>query len=345
MKKTLSMLVIAINVFAGESTGVGSGGDVVDRLIFTSRQALIQSLYALQVGFDTNDFCECRTPIGKDISCDFLNSLTGDQRRFCREFLFSTMDQYWQLNTVSPVTKLIPTLQTLIVEGRPVAAMTPLGPEGDVLLHYGSLRSFWPTTLLALLGHEFGHKVRFRGGFISDASPIGPFNFPEGGRILLDAVGAGFAQYAAAHGWVGTYQGVEDRFKCSVAKVSTPCNGPRLYYGNPAVYETGIGNLPKDVEWEYAQTEKGPYLRPRILIHEEQGCRAKVDPKSRWTLLELWQVSDQGRKKTRLSQVLLEGYNPICGDSGTKDLVLSYDDLKFQFSYVGSRRGYSRRRR
>ena len=278
-----------------------------------------------------------------------------EQQNFCRDFILETLDQVISLNHKQPITPFELSDKPLYVPdpyGKPrrVSAMTELGPEGGIRFHYESIKILSPMTLLALMSHEFGHKVFFKGALVEDNPAIGPFNFLDGGRALLDSVGAAVALYAAEKRLVGKEFGIDDRFSCKVRNLengtglSSSGISPRLFLEptNFDFYEAGLGRFPRDFTCGMDEFFNRSSLEVRLNVHEEIGCGDNPTSGERWTKMELWrvytpQLGQETPEPQKLQDQFLPNFNPLCGETPSAPMIIEYlvgnARLRFEVRY------------
>lgn len=184
----------------GNGQGYGGG----DTILSGVRKLLIRGLKRFQGGFEASTFAaqvNCDL-LRSAVLCQRINSMTKEQRAFVNAFLKSTIKQFIDLNTTKNPTGLIVVSEKLSLNDskgatRDLGAMTVIGPYGDIIFSESALIVITDRERVALLAHEFGHKVSFNGKYITDNDPIGPFTGSDGGRKFLDAFGASVAAYLA----------------------------------------------------------------------------------------------------------------------------------------------------
>ncbi len=321
-------------------SGVGTGGDIIDSFIAAQRYNLVRTLFTLRQGQGLATLCRCPDEKSTDPGCTYLSSLNDAQRIFCSQFILASLPQLYSLNTKDPVTPLTLTSQPLLFPGpdgqmRPVIAVTDKGPLGPVKMNYDKVKWLWPSQVIAVLGHEFGHKVEFQGigNFIDDNKPIGPFKAASGGRNLLDAVGAALAWRAYELAFIGGYAGVDDVFSCSIKELvsgvenGTSGRSARLFQnGSLDQYETGIGVLPRDTQCYAVEKGGQSQLFFRAKIHEGAGCRGEGAEEKRWTKLEIWRYfSDTSKAAVLLISHTIPGSNLTCGSETKEPLTLEFE--------------------
>jgi hypothetical protein len=339
------------------STGVGNGGDLVARFLEVSRFSLNETVSLILRNPESPSLCQCPKEklrgIDQDgILCQTLLQLSDEQRKFCRRFLNETSPDYLRLNSGSPRVPFEVTTEPLWVSNafgqrRPVDAVTRPGPEGSVQFHLPRLNEYSPSSLVALIGHELGHKVAFAGKlhFVDDNSPQGPFSDPEGGRQFLDTVGAALAIYGALNGKIQSRFGIDDYFSCEI-KIGG--QGVVDSYGRSARkfvrpgfdrYETGMGLHPRDMACAQSEDLGRSWVTFVITIHEETGCAH--ESQGRWSKWELWRYfTPKNGEPTPppqwLSGKARTGWNPTCEKTTHEPMTLSYQtgDQVIQFTSV-----------
>jgi hypothetical protein len=341
----------------GRPTGVGTG-DSVDTYLGSVRYSLIRATARLMQTSAFEFKCECASN-NPDYLCGYLAALTQPQRDYCRRFVRETVSQVYTLNTQRPITPFELTSEPIYMTGpdhvlRPVRAKTEYGPSGKITFQYDAVKNLLPSAALTLLAHEFSHKVEFGGVnyFVDDNSPIGPFTEPEGGRHLMDAVGAGMAAYAEERGMVGQSLNVQDVFSCEIKDEATmdmesQGSSVRLFWDlEQKNYETGIGNLPRDLYCSHWEDGKVSRLVFQIKIHESDGCAENIPAGRRWTRLTLSRVfTPRPGVVTPEPEILVNhlypDFNATCAKPGTGEMALSYQTptktFRFEGKFLGSR--------
>jgi len=341
---------------APDSTGAGSGGDVMERLLVASRQSLISVYESLLTGVHDEALCRCpeNTP---DPFCQSLRALSAEQAEVCRTFLVTTrLEARWFARSTVGVPFRIVYAPLLVTDPfgqvRPVRALTPLGPAGSVDFHYGGTSSLWPSALVALMAHELGHKTAFGSGYVDDNPPIGAFAFAGGGRALLDAVGSAVARHALRGNLVPQYQGIEDLFTCSLMvggqSFTSTGRSPRMYRdAGLRAYDTGVGNLPRDFSCRIDEGGGRSYLTSRLWVHDDADCAPLGQGGERWSVAELWRVhvgrSDEKiPPPEKLGGRIFAGWSPVCDPHSQEKLVLAHgsgtSETVFRIRHVGTAR-------
>jgi hypothetical protein len=277
-----------------------------------------------------------------------LIQLNESQKQDCKNFILEVSNQYQALNTGMQRTPFLVRSETVDVIGvdgqlRPVSARTQLGVEGAIEFHLDSIRNYSPLQMLALLGHEFGHKVLFRGRFIEDNLPVENF---QSGREFLDAIGQAIANFALESGFVGKYYGLGDQFDCRV-QVRQDLPSMRMlgltrrsFFNQYSFdrFESTIGIHPNDLFVEAVETWSTRIFL-RATFHETNGCRFN-ESQGRWTQLELVRAKESDdRLPTSVDEVLVsqfyDHWNPLCEEKQTP-LTIEYRQFKFTCRYLGT---------
>lgn len=193
-----------------------------------------------------------------------------------------------------------------------------------------------PTQVLFLLTHEFQHKARFRGAFVNDNDPIGPF---ANGRDLIDNAAKSVVAIARRTGKIGFQFGIRDIFDCIVlagsARFGARLSSSRLFLAADLFsYETSLGHntsfesifLPETIDTAVVF---------KFRIQEPNNCG---DPHpSRKTSVQIVRrskISNRAFQDTVLSEVELQ-HNPMCPQSDPK-IELSWQQTTFSCQYFGS---------
>jgi hypothetical protein len=135
--------------------------------------------------------------------------------------------------------------------------MTELGPKGPVKITSQAVSSATALGLLALIAHEFGHKVKAGNvakDYVEDNKEVGPFKGPGGGRRFLDAMGAAIALYIYDHVAVVPLTFPDSTLPCVADDVSAGFTSAR-YFNTPSPEELNkdfeAGGQRVDVAVEY----------------------------------------------------------------------------------------------
>ena len=188
---------------AGDAEGIG-GGDPFELALATAQTQLGALLTQIsKSGYDASMLCQTSKSQNIDVTLAAeLANLSQDQISFCQNFIQTETSSYQSWAGANPQTTFSISDSPLSVTGiggvpLSVVAMTGFGPTGSITVNRADGENLTTAQLVALIGHEFGHKVSFQGSYITDNDPIGPFTAPGGGRTFLNAVGAAIATFAS----------------------------------------------------------------------------------------------------------------------------------------------------
>lgn len=318
-------------IFAGGSV-IGNGGDPIFYFLEVTRSSFVETVKTIIL--DPNEkkkFCDKKT-------------LSDEQIKICRDFLFETANQLLTLNQGLLKTLFVLKEEPLLVEGpdgRPmsVAARTLLGPEGVVEFHRDSVKLMAPTLVLFLIAHEFSHKALFQGRYVTDNEPVGPF---ATGRELLDTMASAIVDAAKRNGKIGSNYGIRDRFDCQATVNGTPLGNrastPRAFLSEDLMsYEISLSRNPTD-SFIYIPESTSSELVFRVITHEPANCRDKPeDSANRSTTISIVRVyknSDNVPREEILVSQTLAGYNPVC-EKNPVVFGLSFGNVRFSCKYYG----------
>ncbi len=314
---------------SASGTVVGNGGDPVFEFMEAARTSMIETIKVIIN--DPNEsahFCES-------------TSLTGDQIKFCRDFLIVIAPEILRLSQGINKTLFVLRDQPLFVEGpdgKPmiVAARTELGSNGPIELHRESVKTLLPTQVLFLITHEFQHKTHFAGKTITDNEKIGPF---ATGRDLLDSVATAVVLVARKKGKVGSQFGIRDIFDCRVftnqSQFGARLSSSRLFQSEDLMsYETSIGKNPTDGSIFLPETNESSLLL-RFVINEPNNC-GDPNPKRKNVIQIIRSVKLVSGLQDEIVVAKQElNENPMCPGSG-KQIEISNSNVRFVCSYFGS---------
>lgn len=171
------------------------GGELVKVRLVEARRRLAGALESIRKGVALSTLCDARECAGADDEtvCGTLRAQNEVQVQECRAFLKTHAETLEKLNQ-DDVTPLSVSPMPLVAGGTSVNAMTELSAKGKIIFHEASLKLLSQPALIALMGHELGHKVSVDKKHITDAAAFGSFS---SGRVFLNTTGAALASYAA----------------------------------------------------------------------------------------------------------------------------------------------------
>lgn len=189
-----------ITLFSAVALGRGgngegfNGGDPVHVKLQAARGGIQNALKWVKQDYAPERLCNARYCSYQDESCNTLRVLTTAAVSTCRAFLQESVAQYTQLLANNPNQFFIVKRQALkdpISRGE-VAAITQSDAAAPIYFDSKKVSALTPEALFALLVHELGHKISFRGKLIDDRQ--GPEGY-QTGRQFLDTVGVALFQY------------------------------------------------------------------------------------------------------------------------------------------------------
>jgi hypothetical protein len=310
---------------------IGNGGDPLFSFLETTRFAYLETL-KLKETKNEKDYCVN------------LKELSPEKKDFCLQFFNESVTQFLMLNLDPSKVKFILKEEPLLVSGpdgtpMPVAARTTMDKESPIEFHRDSIKFYSPYQTLFLLSHELGHKIIFRGKFIGDNTPIGPFT---SGRELLDSVAKSVALIAKKNGKIGSNFGLRDFFSCTTKfdngfQTKTMTSSPRMFFSDDfKKYQSGLGRNINDSNISVVESNESQLIF-KFLIEENNNCSG-VSAESK-TTIEIVRVYEkhgsQTPKPDEQVELLELNRNPICEEDPTP-LILSTRGVTFSCLYIGS---------
>ena len=174
------------STYAPASTFIGNGGNMLDP---TLRRILNTMSAALTSAKDNpEDVCACR---GTSEHCAALEVLSEEQQKYCAAFIEQHNEELASLIKPSSGISHVWVEDRLSdhKQHRQADAIAQLAKK-RIILSETKFRDLNDAGRLQLLTHEYGHFLIHNGKAIEDQGSIGPFKGADGGRQLLDVVGA-----------------------------------------------------------------------------------------------------------------------------------------------------------
>lgn len=314
--------------FAG-GTVIGNGGDPVFEFLEAARFSMIESLKVL-----VNDpkeqvrFCENK-------------SLTEEQINFCRNYFLTVASEILRLSQGKDKTLFVlreDPLKVIGPDGHPmiVAARTSLGPNGPIEFHRDTVKTMLPTQVLFLITHEFQHKSFFKGSFINDNEPIGPFVI---GRDLIDSASDSIVALARRNGKVGSQFGIRDIFDCiattGVSQLGARISSSRLFQNSDLMtYHTSFSKNPSDGSIFIPESDVSSLVL-RFDISEPNNCG---DPNllrnTKIQIIRSIRQTDGSTQESVITEKQISS-NPMCPNADPK-IEITSDLVSFSCRYYGS---------
>lgn len=312
-------------------TVIRNGGEPVLHFLEATRFSLVETLKDIHLDSKI-----------KASFCREESQLTSAQQEFCREYLFSLLDQIIALNTEPNKVAFVLREDPLLVTGpdgkpMPVSARTELGANGPIEFHLDSIKLMAPKVLFHLLNHEFQHKTVFRGKNPTDNEEIGPFQF---GRLLIDSVASAITKVAIKKGRIGTTFVLRDSFDCTIQAGGTPVNiltsTPRWFFDESLVnYRFSLSEQPGDPIISTSDTLNSKVVF-QLEVTDTNHCEHLDDKSLRQSRIALWRTfNDQKTPAVLISEENLPGVNPLC-EKESKVFKADYQTIHFECRYYGS---------
>lgn len=191
MKRLTPTLILLIALQAHASTFVGNGGGAGDIELGVTKAQIKEAFSAVDKRREEDfDWCACKESYSGRSICEALNGLSEAQTKFCSKAMRSQASEIVKL--VQDKTVVVQWTRDTIEVGdnkRAVDAVTD--PEKrTITVNLERFLDMKPYERIFLLTHEYLHLTKFDGKFVDDSGPQGPFEGEEGGRKLLNAMGA-----------------------------------------------------------------------------------------------------------------------------------------------------------
>lgn len=329
---------------------IRGGGDVVGSFLESMRSGLVTTFAAFNSADISNRAAVCSD-----------QGLSLDQWQLCTNFLLATSNEVIAMNSTTTSTPFMLSSKPLLLflpDGRTVAAMTNLGPQGPIIFDYARISGLTPTLMLGLMSHEFGHKAAFphrintgeTRNYIQDEGQIGAFRT---GRDLLDAAGNALAKYAARIGVIDTEFRVIDTFYCKETTAGSPQyiavtgRDVRAFNRNipaPARFEKFVSGVGANHWLQFNINTSDACYSVDLNIHEAYNCDLKQNGPDRYTKISLTKnVPGQNGQADPEPEIVAEatsgGFNPICENdpvARNREIKLNYLDMEFSCRFLSS---------
>lgn len=200
-------LAMASTVYA--STFVGNGGNAGDvELQVTKNQIIEVFQYIEKHEKKPLELCTCTQTLEGHGTCEILNRLSDEQRLFCADFVSKKSTEIVKMMKLNQINFRW-THDDIDVEessGPRAADAVANAKRDEITINKNRFLEMKSYERLFLLGHEVFHLVGHDGKPIADEQEIGPFKTKDGGRQLLNAVGATLAMESFDSGINQRYQ-------------------------------------------------------------------------------------------------------------------------------------------
>jgi hypothetical protein len=196
MAAPAALTVLAVTAArAPASTFVGNGGGQGDVELAVTKRQLRETIEVIQAETGT-ELCRCNPTFENRSVCDALAALSEPERKYCGEMLRLQAPEFLRLLEGSSGVTIRWTHDEIEVQdrGRPLAvdAVTDRA-KSEITLNVDRFMKLRPYERVFLLTHELAHLTSVDGKPLEDEGEIGPFTGADGGRRLLNAMGAAAA--------------------------------------------------------------------------------------------------------------------------------------------------------
>lgn len=191
--RTLLLMVAIGAQWAQANTFVGNGGSQGDVELAVTRKQISETMTVIQNLPDTSELCMCNSAFENRAICEPLNQLTDGERAFCSKVLAQQAAVIAGLIGPVPIRWTDAPI-TVMERGQALAvdAVTD-NQKREITVNVGRFLTMNPFERVFLLTHEYAHLTHFEGKPLVDEGPIGAFEGEQGGRRLLNALGAAAA--------------------------------------------------------------------------------------------------------------------------------------------------------
>lgn len=180
------------------NTFVGNGGGAGDVELSVTKKQIAEAFRAIDKRKDDveADFCSCSGNYQNRSVCEPLRSLNDKEREFCGEALSQQAQEILRMVNNPNAISFRWTNESIRVadrgETRAVDAVTHR-EKREITISLKRFLELKPFERVFLLTHEMLHLTSLNGKPMMDEGTVGPFQGEEGGRRLLNAMGASAA--------------------------------------------------------------------------------------------------------------------------------------------------------
>lgn len=204
-------LMLASSISAA-STFVGNGGNAGDMELEVAIREM-KEVFLNRTNY-SHKLCTCNEEFQSHGTCDILNALSKEQVQYCAQFIEKNAGAALALLTDRQKVKYRWTQDEMTVvekSGERTADAVANTRNMEITLQQNRFLQLRSYERIFLLTHEMFHLVNINGKQIQDEEKIGPFQTSDGGRQLLNAVGAATVMMAHEQGVINKYQGTLKR--------------------------------------------------------------------------------------------------------------------------------------
>ncbi len=178
------------------STFVGNGGSAGDIELFVAKKQVFDAFRVIERDASQVQWCECSPSFESHTVCTYLKQLSLEQSQYCSKTLEVLTSQILELlSTKSDIRYRFVHEPIYVKEGKRSRASDMIADREnrEIIIHLKRFLEMTPAERRFLLAHEVLHFTQRKGQFMDDEGEIGPFTGTDGGRHLLNAMGAAIA--------------------------------------------------------------------------------------------------------------------------------------------------------
>lgn len=221
-----------------------------------------------------------------------------------------------------------------------VAARTVVDHNGPIEFHIDSLKTMDMPEVVFLLSHEFMHKVKYKGKFITDDAV---YPTMVGGRSIIDSLASTIKKYAMDHGFLGRFIAIQFNFSCKI-KTPTSQTGAdfklnRVDYPSNSIsggFRVTLGDDITDPHlYFYSDDDSRIEFRFRISNMGLGSCDQRTGIKAiRMQLVQSTKRPD-GTYTDSIIKTSSKVGSPLCSEQDPT-FSLSHEDKTFTCTYAGA---------
>ncbi|MBC7743333.1 MAG: hypothetical protein H7061_14135 [Bdellovibrionaceae bacterium] len=218
MRILMTLLILfCLTSLAEANTFVGNGGNAGDVELQVTLLQIRRSLTdVVENKYIVKELCTCDESMEGHKICEALKALSVEQKNYCEKTLVTHTNEFLTFINGKAGVQITWTKEAMEVDevfgSREALAVTQ--PQAKTILlnreDYLNLKDY---ERIFLLTHELGHLVKIESRFLRDDEMIGPFKQKDGGRQLLNSIGAAVAMKSLTNDGIDDYKGSLRRSK------------------------------------------------------------------------------------------------------------------------------------
>jgi hypothetical protein len=185
---------------ANASTWIGNGGSIMDTELRSTLQHLKAA--ARDVPDHADELCTCQ---GTSDQCALLKDLSPDRMDFCGDFILAMNGRLLKLLDGNVKYRWSSENLKTSKGSRDFDAIAQPG-NNQIVINEARFARMKTADRIQLLAHELLHLLDYKGRRLTDEEPLGAFSTEQGGRQLLDSVGAAYVIVAMQEGYIPLHE-------------------------------------------------------------------------------------------------------------------------------------------